>query len=67
MREAGSSLIEEPFAEDNGELRFGLDPLARGVAWHVNGFILNFCDSAAAFSPSSVLARRGRTLLASAS
>ncbi len=30
-------------------------------------FILNFCDSVAAFSLSSVLGRRDRTLLASAS
>ena len=29
-----------------------------------NGFILIFCDSAATFSPSSVLDRRDRTLLA---
>ncbi|WP_082663765.1 TIM barrel protein [Sinorhizobium sp. Sb3] len=37
------------------------------VTLHLNGFILNFCDSAAAFSPSSVLGRRDRTLHASAS
>ncbi|WP_245355776.1 transposase [Rhizobium leguminosarum] len=28
VREAGSSLIEEPFAEDDGELGFGLEPFA---------------------------------------
>ncbi len=36
---------------------------AKGNEW----FILNFCDLAAAFLPSSVLGRRDRTLLASAS
>ena len=40
--------------------------LTNTVALHSIRFILNFCDSAAAFSPSSVLGRRDRTLLASA-
>lgn len=39
VREAGSSLIEEPFAEDDGELRFGLDPLARGTFLFLSGVV----------------------------
>jgi DNA invertase Pin-like site-specific DNA recombinase len=42
-------------------------PSTLSVALLLKGLILNFCDSVAAFSPSSVLGRRGRTLLASAS
>lgn len=35
--------------------------LGTAVAWHLIRFILKFCDSAAAFSPSSVLGRRDRS------
>ena len=39
MREAGSSSIEEPFAEDDGELGLSLNPLARRTFPFLGGVV----------------------------